>query len=173
MLPQYKTERMADLIPILKKELAEEAAITRKMFAVIPEDKWDWTPHPKSMPLGKLASHIAEMPAWIALAMTRDGLDFAKGEFKPEYRENKSDLMKFLNNTIETGDSYLRPEFEAVLDKPWVLRSGDMVIREYTKAEVVRMVLNQVTHHRAQLGIYLRLLDIPIPGSYGPSADEH
>ncbi len=164
---------MTDLIPIFKKELAEETAITRKMFAAIPEESWDWKPHPKNMPLGKLASHIAEMPAWIALAMTRNGLDFSKGEFKPEHKPDKASLLKFFDSSNEIGDSHLRPEFEKDLDKPWILRNGDTIIREYTKAEVVRMVLNQITHHRAQLGMYLRLLDVPIPGSYGPSADEH
>jgi uncharacterized damage-inducible protein DinB len=73
---------------------------------------------------------------------------------------------------VEISDSYLRPDFEDKLSEEWILKSGDFVIRDYNRAEVIRVALNQVTHHRAQLGVYLRLLDIPIPGSYGPSADE-
>lgn len=164
---------MAALIPIFKKELEEESAITKKIFSRIPEDKFDYKPHEKNMTLKRLATHIAELPEWIAMASTSDGLDFAKGSYKPREIADKKELMNFFEDNLELGLSHLRPEFEKDLDKPWVLSNGNTVIKEYTKAEVVRMVLNQITHHRAQLGLYLRLLDIPIPGSYGPSADEH
>lgn len=164
---------MAELIPIFKKELQDEAAITRKMFSRIPDDKFDWKPHEKNMSVQKLAAHIAELPGWIAMTFTSDGLDFAKGDYKPTQVNNKKELMKFFEETLEIGESHLRPEYEKDLGKAWVLRNGDVVLQKYTKAEVIRMVLNQITHHRAQLGMYLRLMDVPVPGSYGPSADEH
>lgn len=163
---------MAELIPIFKKELEEESAITKKMFSRIPEEKFNYKPHEKNMTLQKLATHIAQLPEWIAMAFTSEGLDFAKGDFKPKGVSDKKELMNFFEENLELGDSYLRSEFEKDLEKPWILRNGDTILKEYTKAGVVRMVLNQITHHRAQLGMYLRLLDIPIPGSYGPSADE-
>lgn len=164
---------MAELIPIFKKELEEESAITRKMFSRIPDDKLDWKPHEKNMSIKQLATHIAELPGWVAMAFTTDGLDFAKGDYKPTNVENKTELMKFFEDTVEVGESHLLPKYEKDLGQPWILRNGDTILNKYTKAEVVRMVLNQVTHHRAQLGMYLRLMDVPIPGSYGPSADEH
>ncbi len=164
---------MASLIPIFRKELEHESATTRKMFERIPEDKFDWRPHPKSMSIKQLAAHIAELPGWIAMTFTRDGLDFAKGEYKPKVVESKQELMTFTNDMIELAQSHLRPESEDRLTEEWILRSGDVILQKYNRAEVIRMVLNQVTHHRAQLGVYLRILDVPIPGSYGPSADEH
>lgn len=163
---------MATLNPIFRKELENESATTRKMLERIPEDKFDWKPHPKSMSIRQLAAHIAEMPGWIAMAFTRDGLDFSKGEYKPKVVNSKQELLIFMNDMIELAESHLRPEFESRLAEEWILRSGDVVLQKYNRAEVVRMALNQVTHHRAQLGVYLRILDVPIPGSYGPSADE-
>ncbi len=164
---------MATLIPIFKKELENESVTTRKMFERIPEEKFDWKPHPKSMSIKSLSTHIAEMPGWIAMAFTRNGLDFAKGEYQPKTVESKKELLRFMEEMIELATSHLRPEFEDRLPEEWILRSGDVILMKYTRAEVIRMVLNQVTHHRAQLGVYLRILDVPIPGSYGPSADEH
>lgn len=163
---------MAALIPIFKEELEQESATTRKMFERIPQGKFDWKPHPKSMDMQRLATHIAEMIGWIALAFTSNGLDFGKGEYQPKVIHDKQKLLDFLNEMVEISDSYLRPDFEDKLSEEWILKSGDFVIRDYNRAEVIRVALNQVTHHRAQLGVYLRLLDIPIPGSYGPSADE-
>lgn len=164
---------MADLIPIFKKELKEECETTRKMLNRVPGDKFDWKPHPKSMSLKVLSNHIAELPEWIAMALTTEGLDFAKNQYQPKNAENNKELMQVFEKYFTIGDSQLRPEFESHLNEPWILRSGDFIIRNYTRGEVIRMALNQITHHRAQLGVYLRLLDIPIPGSYGPSADEH
>lgn len=164
---------MAALIPIFLKELNQESVTTREMLQRIPDDKFDWKPHEKSMGMIQLATHIGELPEWIAMAFTCDGLDFAKNEYKPRDIKTKAELMKFFNDILEVGQSHLRPEFEDKLLEKWILRNGDKILQEYTKAEVVRMALNQITHHRAQLGVYLRLLDVPIPGSYGPSADEH
>ena len=163
---------MANLIPMFQKELSAECATTRKMFERIPEDQFDWKPHAKSMPIKRLATHIAEMPEWIAMAFTRNGFDFAEHPYKPREIDNKSDLFKFMNEMEELGESHLRPEFEEKLMEPWLLKNGDTVLVKYNRAEVIRMALNQITHHRAQLGVYLRMLEVPIPGSYGPSADE-
>ena len=163
---------MAALIPIFKKELEQESVTTRKIFERIPQDKFDWKPHPKSMDLQRLATHIAEMMGWIAMAVTSNGIDFGAGEYQPKVIHEKQKLLEFLNDMIELADSYLRPEFESKLSEDWLMRSGDTVLQKYNRAEVIRLALNQVTHHRAQLGVYLRLFDISIPGSYGPSADE-
>ena len=164
---------MAQLIPIFSKELEQESVVTRKMLERIPDDKYDWQPHPKSMTIRQLSTHIAELPTWITMALTTDELDFAKNEYKPKVINNTKELMAHFEQSLEDGRSQLLPENETILDQTWTMRNGEEVYSQRSKAEVIRMALNQITHHRAQMGVFLRLLDIPIPGSYGPSADEH
>jgi len=161
-----------DIIPMLLKEMEQEAQTTRKMLQRIPEDKYDWQPHQKSMTLGRLATHIAELPGWVKTTFTTDELDFAKGEYKPVVITNNTDLLAYFEKSYADGWEYLSKTNETELLKNWTLRSGDQIFNVYTKAEVVRMAFCQTVHHRAQLGVFLRLLDVPIPGSYGPSADE-
>lgn len=155
------------------KELNEEAITTRKMLERIPTDKFDWQPHPKSMTIKRLATHIAELPAWIPMALTTDELDFENNPYQQEDLKTTEELLAYFEKSLQSGRSLLKEEHEAVLDKNWTLRSGQQVLSATPKADVIRMSLNQIVHHRAQMGVYLRLLNIPIPASYGPSADEH
>ena len=161
------------LMPVFLKELQNEAVTTRKMLERIPADKFDWKAHPKSMSIKEVATHIAELPGWVPMVMTTDELDFATMDYKPAVIHSTKDLLELLNSNLEMAESFLKPENEAKLSLTWTLKTGDKIHSRDTKAEVIRMVFNQITHHRAQLGVYLRLLDIPIPGSYGPSADEN
>jgi len=161
-----------DIIPMLVKEMEQEAQTTRKMLAIVPNDKYDWQPHPKSMNIKKLATHIAELPNWVALAFTTDELDFATTTYKVEDINNTEDLLAYFERCYANGMDYLSKGTEEELLPKWVLRNGDHVLQEITKGELVRIAFSQTVHHRAQLGVFLRLLDIPIPGSYGPSADE-
>lgn len=154
------------------KELNEQALVTRKMLERVPADKFDWQPHPKSMTVKRLAAHIAELPSWITMALTTDELDFENNPYQPADINTTEELLAFFEKSLEDGRSHLTDEYEAVLDKDWTLRSGKQVFSTEPKADVIRMSINQVIHHRAQLGVFLRLLDIPIPGSFGPSADE-
>ncbi|WEK19722.1 MAG: DinB family protein [Candidatus Pedobacter colombiensis] len=154
------------------KELEQEALTTRKMLERIPTDKFDWQPHPKSMSIKKLATHIAELPTWITMAITTDGLDFANNPYTPEDINSTEELLAYFERSLADGRTELKPENEAVLDKIWTLREGEQIYTAEPKADIIRMTINQIIHHRAQLGVYLRLLNIPIPGSYGPSADE-
>lgn len=163
---------MPNLIPIFLKELEQESETTRKMLSRIPDDKYDWKPHPKSMSVRQLSAHIAELPSWITMAMTTDELDFAKGEYQPTIVNNTKELMEFFEKSLVNGRTELIPENEEKLSEPWTLRSGEQIFSTTSKAEVIRMALSQLIHHRAQMGVFLRLLDVPIPGSYGPSADE-
>ncbi|PSK88888.1 DinB family protein [Taibaiella chishuiensis] len=160
------------MISMFKKELDRESVITRKMLERIPDDKYDWKPHPKSMTIRQLSSHIAELPTWIPMTMTTDELDFATTPYEAKQINDTKSLMELFETSLQEGYTELKEENEGKLDQPWTLRNGDQVYDVSPKAEVIRMTLNQVTHHRAQLGVYLRLLDIPIPGSYGPSADD-
>ncbi|WP_276134237.1 DinB family protein [Polluticoccus soli] len=154
------------------KEFTQEAETTRKMLSIVPNDKYDWKPHAKSMTIRSLATHIAELPSWITMTVTTDGLDFAENPYSPVSINSTNELMQYFEKEWQGGKEHLEKTNEDILKKTWVLRNGDQVYSSSSKAEVIRMTYCQIVHHRAQLGVYLRLLDIPIPGSYGPSADE-
>ena len=159
-------------IEFFRHQFMEEAATTRKMLARVPGDQFDYKPHPKSMDMKRLATHIADLPGWVHMTITSDEIDFSKPYDQPVINTHE-DLMAYFEKRYEDGLSTLVPENEKLLDKPWTLRNADTVYATDPKIEVLRMSLSQQIHHRAQLGVYLRLLDIPIPGSYGPSADEN
>jgi uncharacterized damage-inducible protein DinB len=161
-----------DIIPMLVKEMEQEAQITRKMLAIVPNDKYDWQPHPKSMTIKRLATHIAELPSWVAMAFTTEELDFATTEYKVEEVNNTEELLAYFERCYANGMAHLSKATEAELLPKWTLRNGEQIYQVITKAELVRVAFSQTVHHRAQMGVFLRLLDIPIPGSYGPSADE-
>ncbi|MFI5137348.1 MAG: DinB family protein [Sphingobacteriales bacterium] len=161
-----------DIIPMLLKEMEQEAQTTRKMLERIPEDKYDWQPHAKSMTVGRLATHVAELPGWVKMTFNTDELDFAKGDYKPVVINNNKELLDYFEKCYAEGYNRLAEATEDELLLKWTLRNGDQIYSVRTKAEVVRMSFCQTVHHRAQLGVFLRLLDVPIPGSYGPSADE-
>jgi uncharacterized damage-inducible protein DinB len=155
------------------KELNAEAVITRKMLERIPTNKFDWQPHPKSMTIKTLGIHIAELPSWITMALTTNELDFSITPYQPEDLKTTEELLAHFEKSLADGRSHLTENYEEVLDQIWTLRDGAQIFTAEPKADIIRMTLNQIVHHRAQLGVYLRLLNIPIPASYGPSADEH
>ncbi len=157
----------------LLKELDQEAQITRKMLERVPTAYFSWQPHKKSMTIEQLSAHIAELPGWVTMAVTTDELDFAANPYKREEIHNTAELLEYFDRSLEDGRKHLANTTEEVLSEPWTLRNGDDILDVSTKAEIIRMTYCQIVHHRAQLGVFLRLLDIPIPGSYGPSADEH
>lgn len=159
-------------IKMYLKELEQEALTTRKMLKRVPSDKFNWQPHPKSMTIKSLATHIAELPAWVTMTLTTDELDFAAAPYTPKDLNTTEELLAYFEEALADGKSLLTDEYENVLDKPWTLRTGDQIHTTEPKADIIRMSISQIIHHRAQLGVYLRLLNIPIPGSYGPSADE-
>jgi uncharacterized damage-inducible protein DinB len=158
-------------IQIFLNELEQEAQITRKMLSIVPNDKFDWQPHPKSMTIRRLVSHLAEIPGWIAMVLTTNELDFATSEMPPQFDDIQNTLF-FFEKCVSESRAQLEAATEEELSKPWTMRNGDMIFFTNTKAEVIRMSFSQIIHHRAQLGVFLRLLDVSIPGSYGPSADE-
>jgi len=157
---------------MLSKELEKEAVTTRKMLSIIPEEKFGWQPHTKSMDVMRLANHIAELPGWIKMVVTTDELDFAITPYKPSKNNTTEELLEFFEQNLKEGRENLTTVTEKELLKDWTLRNGDQVFDVSPKLDVIRMSISQIIHHRAQLGVFLRLLDVPIPGSYGPSADE-
>ncbi|NTS39875.1 DinB family protein [Flavisolibacter sp. BT320] len=160
------------LIEFFRHQFIEEGETTRKMLSRVPNDQWDYAPHPRSMKLKSLTTHIADLPGWVHMTFTTDFLDFAQPYEQPTINSTE-DLLAYFEKRYADGLSTLLPENEALLDKPWTLRNGETIYLQQPKIDVIRMALSQQIHHRAQLGVYLRLLDIPIPGSYGPSADEN
>lgn len=160
-------------IESLLKEMDQEALTTRKMLERVPTAYFDWQPHQKSMTVQKLATHIAELPGWVTMAVTTDGLDFSDNPYQQESVSNTAELVDYFDRSLADGRAHLEAVKEETLDETWTLRNGGQVLLVASKGEIIRMAYCQIVHHRAQLGVFLRLLDIPIPGSYGPSADEH
>jgi uncharacterized damage-inducible protein DinB len=161
-----------DIIKLLQKEMEQEAVTTLKMLERVPQDKYDWQPHPKSMTMRRLAAHVAELPGWAAMVVDTDELDFANNAYEPKEINNNSDLINYYEESLKNGRDALKRVKEEDLSKLWTLRNGDQIYSTEPKYDVIRMSYSQVIHHRAQLGVYLRLLDIPLPGSYGPTADD-
>ena len=163
---------MAQLLPMFLKEIEQEAAVTRKMLALIPEDKYNWQPHRKSMTLQRLAAHIAELPGWVTMTLNTTGLDFAENKYEPKVIESNAALLEYFETGLAEAKLALEKATEEDLDVTWTLRNGEQVYTVSPRHEFIRLTYCQTVHHRAQLGVFLRLLDIPIPGSYGPSADD-
>jgi uncharacterized damage-inducible protein DinB len=161
-----------NIIELLLKEMEQEAQVTRKMLERVPIDKLDWKPHEKSMSMKSLAVHIAELPSWVTTALTTDGLDFSASPYSPTHVTGSEELLQLFEKSLKEGQAALSNATEEDLKPTWTLRDGEKVFNVFTKYEVIRHAFAQTTHHRAQLGVYLRLLHIPISGSYGPSADE-
>lgn len=157
----------------LINELSMEAANTRKMLERVPADKFDWKPHNKSMVLRRLSVHVAELSNWPVLVVNEDELDFSKMDYKPPHVSATEELLDMHEKGVEAAVAAIRNMADEDLMKPWTLRNGEHVIFQLPKIAVLRgMCFNHIYHHRGQLSVYLRLLDVNVPGMYGPSADE-
>jgi uncharacterized damage-inducible protein DinB len=154
-------------------ELKHESASTRKMLERVPTEKLLWKPHEKSMLLTRLATHIATTPLWISRIITADEFDFAKTPIKIPNAESNEQLLKVFDETLATNISVLESASDEVLNGNWTFRNGDHIFFTMSRKVALRsLAFNHLIHHRGQLSVYLRLLDIPVPGMYGPSADE-
>ncbi|HXE60667.1 MAG TPA: DinB family protein [Gemmatimonadaceae bacterium] len=158
---------------IAEEFLAEfdgEMPSTRKLLERVPDDRGAWKPHPKSFPLGHLAQLVAGMPGWLVSMLQSDTLDLARGA---GYSLEKTDaLLAAFDRGVRTGREALAATTDRELDVPWSLVNGDRVLFTMPRRVVVRQHLNHIVHHRAQLTVYLRLIDVPLPPIYGPTADE-
>jgi uncharacterized damage-inducible protein DinB len=157
----------------LLAELAQEAATTRRMLERVPAAHIHWQPHAKSMTLGRLATHIAELPSWMTMTLQTTYLDFAESEWKPRVFTTSEALVAHFEEVLAEATGALQAASDEDLLVPWSMRQGEQVFFTMPRIQVIRnMVLNHLYHHRGQLSVYLRLLDVPVPGSYGPTADE-
>jgi uncharacterized damage-inducible protein DinB len=124
------------------------------------------------MTLQQLATHLAELPGWIKMTLETSEMDFAASGYTPLNIPTTREVLELFEKSLGEGKAALEAATEGQLEEPWTLRTGETIHSRTSKAEVIRMSINQTIHHRAQLGVFLRLLNIPIPGSYGPSADD-
>ena len=154
-------------------ELQTEAAKTRKMLERVPVEKNGWAPHAKSMKLGRLATHVAELPGWITMTMATDELDWANFNYKPVVADSIEDLLAKHDENVTQAIAILENCNDEDFDKPWTMRNGEQIYFTMPKSTALRtFALSHMIHHRGQLSVYLRLLDVQVPGMFGPSADE-
>lgn len=153
-------------------EFEQEAEKTRKMLAAVPEEKFGWKPHEKSMTLGRLASHVAEMAQWCFMTLDRDVLEI-QPDWRPFSATTSEELVSTFDSHVKQGREAIAKADPAALNQTWSLVFGGKTVMSMPRAAVLRnVVMNHMIHHRGQLSVYLRLLDVPVPGMFGPSADE-
>ena len=157
----------------LIQEVSHEGSSTRKLLEKVPQDKFDWKPHDKSMSLRTLASHVAEILGYLTAVLTTDELDFAKRNYKPAAATSSDNLLEIFDDNYNKAIEALKATSDEAFRENWSLRSGDHVFFTLPRIAALRTIsISHLIHHRGQLSVYLRLLDVPIPGMYGPSADE-
>lgn len=160
----------------LLPEFDQEMTSTRKLLACVPDDKLDYKPHEKSMALGRLAGHVAELPSWASHTIALDELDITPkpgADFKAYAAPSREDLLNTFDKNVAEARKALEGASDEHLAKIWKLIFQGKSVIAMPRASVLRfVVMNHLIHHRAQLGVYLRLNDVAIPGMYGPSADE-
>jgi uncharacterized damage-inducible protein DinB len=157
---------------LLLPEFDQEMKNTRRLLERVPEDKFAYKPHEKSMTLGRLASHVAELPGWAKHAIELEGLDITPGQ-QPTSAQSRQELLAMFDKNVAEARELLMRVTDDDLQKTWTLKFGGNTIFSMPRYMVLRTsAIDHLIHHRAQLGVYLRLNEVEIPGMYGPSADE-
>ena len=156
----------------LMAELKHEAVNTRKMLASIPGDKYGWQPHEKSMTLGRLAAHVAEIPVWVNRCVEAAAFDFATVPAQRNTYPDRAALMAVFEERLANAVAALQSTTDEALNENYTVLRGNQVLYSMPRKVMVRnFTCNHLVHHRGQLSVYLRLLDVQVPGMYGPSAD--
>lgn len=164
---------MNELNQLLIAELKKEAESTKKLLACVPTGKLEWRPHEKSMTLGRLASHVAEIPHWVNRPLESDEFDMAAQVLKPANCASTEEILELFETKFNAAVAALENATDEQLSQQWVFRRGEHIINQISRYNAIRFMMgNHQVHHRGQLSVYLRLLDVPIPGMYGPSADD-
>jgi uncharacterized damage-inducible protein DinB len=155
-------------------ELKHETSLTKKMLERVPLDNKDWTPHEKSMTIGRLATHMAETIKWISDIRHIDDFDFMKNyNFNPHTAASTEELLQIFQTHLDNAINDLSEMSDDDFSNNWTVRRGEQVMFSTPKKVAIRgWAFSHMIHHRGQLSVYLRLLDVPVPGMYGPSADE-
>lgn len=161
------------MVDAFVQELEQEAKTTRRMLERVPADKFSWKPHTKSMSLGQLALHVAQSPGFVCGWALDDTTDFG-GSFEQPLPRTTEDLLTAHDASLDRTKEILRNLGDTGLQKMWSAKANGATLMTMPKAALVRtIVMNHLVHHRGQLSVYLRLLDVPVPSIYGPSADEN
>lgn len=163
------------LVDSLLPEFDREMGVTRRLLERVPDGQFAWQPHPKSMTLGRLAEHLAELPQWVGSAVTQSGIDLATVRRPDGYQApaTRAAVLAMFDANVAAARAVLAGRSDAELMAPWTLQRGGQVMFTMPKAGVLRsFVLSHMVHHRGQLSVFLRLHDVPLPSIYGPSADE-
>ena len=156
-----------------RREFSNEAATTRKLLERTPMDKGEWRPHQKSMTLKQLVSHIAEIPQWAQRTVQMSEMSLDMANYKPTLYGTTNELLAAFDKAVQNASQLLGELREESLGETWRLKVDGKVVLQMPRAVVLRaMILNHMIHHRGQLSVYLRLNDVPVPGVYGPTADE-
>lgn len=154
-------------------ELGFESVSMIKCLERLPSEKLSWKPHEKSMTLSRLAGHLVEMIDWIPSIIETDGINFADYKYSPKNYADGREIAAELRSALEKADTALRNASDETMSGEWTMRAGEITLSKTSRAISLRsFVFNHVFHHRGQLSVYMRLLDIPVPSIYGPSADE-
>lgn len=154
-------------------EYDHEFAETRKALERVPEGKFDWKPHDKSFSLGRLASHLAEIPRWMGPTLEVELLDLDEMGYEPFEASSRDELLAAFDEAVADARKILSEASGETMMENWSMKHGGEITMTMPKVAVVRsFIMSHNVHHRAQLGVYLRLLDVPVPGHYGPTADE-
>ncbi len=154
----------------LLPEFDQEMATTRRMLERVPSEKGTWKPHPRSFALGHLAQLIAWMPGWNTNALRETRLDLGKA---PPYTfEDTDTLLAMFDRNVREAREAIAEATDSDYAVSWSLTNGDQVLFSAPRAAIVRMNISHLVHHRGQLSVYLRLIDVPVPSIYGPTADE-
>jgi uncharacterized damage-inducible protein DinB len=162
------------LTQLFLDELDREVPRTRRALEHVPLGRDDWTPHPKSMPLGRLAGLVASMPSWVTLIIEQDELELNPPAGGGQYQQTSTDtLVDILDrHVLKARESLSNTNDDFLMTTKWRLRAGGKVVMEAPRHVVLRDTLNHLAHHRGQLTVYLRLNEQPVPAIYGPSADD-
>lgn len=158
----------------LLPEFDREMGITRRLLERVPDGQFAWKPHEKSMTLGRLAEHLAELPQWLLITIKDSGIDMATAR-PPEYRSpaTRAAVLEMFDKNVAAAREALSGRTDAEMMAPWKLKHQGKEIFTMPKAVVARgFVMNHMIHHRGQLMVYLRMLGVPVPSIYGPSGDE-
>jgi uncharacterized damage-inducible protein DinB len=165
---------MTTMIDSMLNEFREEATVTTRILERVPEGKLSWKPHAKSMSLGELAIHIATMPGALARITQQDEFDVSKGSFSPVSPGTIGEIHTALEQSVREVEECLKGMTEQTAQRNWRLMLGERELLIKPRLRVLRSImLNHWYHHRGQLSVYLRLLNVPVPAIYGPSADEN
>lgn len=157
----------------LLPELDQEAAVTRRLLERVPDEAFAWQPHERSMSLGRLATHLAELVRWGNSILDRDSYDLDDSTGRAHVEPSRADVLSLFDRHVSEVRRNLAGRSDAELFAPWALRRGGRIVMTMPKvAALRRFLLNHLVHHRGQLSVYLRLQNVPLPPIYGPSADE-